>query len=274
MVLEKIYKSEFSRKRYRHTFFGPYLEDFLTPLLKQGYSLSRLGRFVQILTRAGEFLSRKRINSVNAIRQEHVEAFLRVEKKRCTSCGKEWKKKSLSLARYVMQKMLQFLASQGLWVPEPQAPVFPLLEEFSQSLSKLRGLRPLTIEKYCCSLRKFLKYIAEDGSGSQLRKLTLFQVDQFLISVSRLYSQATIIDIGVSLRGFLRFLYHQNILKENLGQSVRIPYIPALSGIPCALPLEKLSKVFEVIDAATAKGRRDIAILQRTNGRCLVIRMM
>ncbi len=111
-----------------------------------------------------------------------------------------------------------------------------------------------------------MKYIGEDGSDSQLRKLTISQIDQYLIWASSIYSQVTIIDIGVGLRQFLQFLYQQNILKENLGQCVCLPYMPALARIPCALPLEKLAKVLEIIDSDTPKGRRDMAILQLGSG--------
>ena len=260
MALEKIYKRKSTRKRYSHTFFGPYLEPFSAPLLDQGYQPPHLRRYIQILTKFGEFLSHERVKTVKAIRQDHVEAFLRSEEKGRPST--KWKYDYLSLAQHVIQKMLQFLATQDLWVPELQSSAFPLVEEFLQMLSRLRGLRPVTIDGYRHSVLKFLEYLGDDGTGNQLQKLTLSQIDQYIVSASNVYQQKTISSIGVCLRKFLQFLYHRGVVQQNFGPLVYLPQFTALARLPCALPLDKIRTVFTFIDTSTAKGRRDMAILQ------------
>jgi site-specific recombinase XerD len=123
--------------------------------------------------------------------------------------------------------------------------------EFTDSLRK-QGLREKTIglqTRYCAEFLVFL----ESNSITALGEITPTNIyDAFMESSSKS-------GFRTSARKFLFFLYKRKIL--NCDFSVFVPVVHRPTPMPTTYSKDEISKLLNVIDRDSAKGRRDYAIL-------------
>jgi site-specific recombinase XerD len=63
------------------------------------------------------------------------------------------------------------------------------------------------------------------------------------------------------IRTFLRFLYRERILADDLSVTFEVPKLFRLSSVPRSITWGEVRRVLEVVDRRTVRGRRDYAIL-------------
>jgi site-specific recombinase XerD len=96
--------------------------------------------------------------------------------------------------------------------------------------------------------------------GCKLQQLHIEQVDHFLAEISKNYAPETMQRHRSSLRGFLNWLYRNNIIRRNLALLVVGPPQYAVAKPPRFLRADEIKKLFMVIPA-TPKEQRTLAML-------------
>jgi site-specific recombinase XerD len=159
--------------------------------------------------------------------------------------------------------------ARGQWPPvtEPRNPqdVFrwDLCDAYAQWLSDVRGLAASTIRNRRVEARRFLESLDERG-GEQtlLADITVADLDHYVTNrvpqlrrVSRQY-------IVLCLRGFLRYMHMQGLMRQDLSGTLVSPRRYAFESIPPALRAEHVEAVLKAAEKdRTPKGLRDHAIL-------------
>lgn len=162
--------------------------------------------------------------------------------------------------RSAVFRFLDHLREAGLVHSSPLTdPHEQLLHRFSEYLRLKRGLHVTTIESSVYYARPFLREIwnGTDELGTISRRHVIDYVERHAKDRSVRTTQS----IFTRLRAFLRFLFAEGVLDEDLS-----PCIPAISGrrhasLPKFLSPRQLQDVLDACDRTTAAGRRDYAVL-------------
>jgi len=137
------------------------------------------------------------------------------------------------------------------------------IEAFATHLRVERNLSPRTREAYVYDLRRFTDWMAS-ATGAGGVPLASVQQDHILEYLSHLrgdlgYKAATSGRVSTSLRVFFEFCVEQDLLESSPARDIQNPRLPRK--LPVYLVEEELRSLFSAPDQATAKGRRDHAIL-------------
>ncbi|WP_163271170.1 tyrosine-type recombinase/integrase [Chelativorans alearense] len=134
-----------------------------------------------------------------------------------------------------------------------------ILNSFSEHLRRKRGLQPSTIES---SIYYALPFFREIWNGTDdLGQISRQDVIKYVERHRHDRSVGTTQGIFTRLRSFLRYLFAEGLLDEDLSSC-----IPAISGrrratLPKFLTPAQLQSVLDACDRTTSAGRRDYAIL-------------
>jgi len=259
IMLDRLWKKQSTRARYRATVFGPYLNDYLEALKRCGCGLKVLRGNLALIARLGEYLAEEGVRDVGSLKREHIAAFLERERARLERTSGAPARRA-SLARHVVDGLQRHLEASGVLRGEgPPAP--SVMDEFYRSLAVERGLEASTIEGYRHFIGQFLRHVDNGGSAKELSRLTVQDVDSFIVAVGRTYSRKSMGHVCTAVRGLLRHLYRARVMERDLSAVVIHPWFYALERLPCALPWETVRRVIDATDRTTATGRRDRAIL-------------
>jgi integrase/recombinase XerD len=259
IVLDRLWKKQSTAARYRATVFGPCLDDYLEVLRRCGYGLKVLRRNLALIARLGEYLAEEGVRDVGSMKRKHIAAFLERERTRLERTSGAPARQA-SVACHVVDGLQRHLEARGvLRGEEPPAP--SLMGEFYRSLATERGLQASTIEGYQHFVGQFLCHLGSDGSAKELSRLTVQDIDGFIVAAGRTYSRRSMGHVCTAVRGLLRHLYRVGVMERDLSAVVIHPWFYALERLPCALPWETMRRVLDAIDRTTATGRRDLAIL-------------
>jgi integrase/recombinase XerD len=138
-------------------------------------------------------------------------------------------------------------------------PAVAVLRDYAAHLTRLRGNPEATVRKKLNHIGKLLDHLG--ASGKSWRQMRLPDIDAFLIQRAHGYSRATIADIASSIRSFLRFLVVSGRIDVDLADAVISPVQPKFERPPRALPWEDVQRLLRAVDASTARGLRDHALL-------------
>lgn len=134
-----------------------------------------------------------------------------------------------------------------------------IVEAFSDYLRRKRGLQPNTIES---SVYYVLPFFREIWNGTDdLARISRQDVVKYVERHVHDFSVRTTQGIFTRLRSFLRYLFAEELVGEDLSRC-----IPATSGrrhatLPKFLTPAQLQSVLDACDRGTPAGRRDYAIL-------------
>jgi len=136
-----------------------------------------------------------------------------------------------------------------------------LLASYKTYLTRERGLAASTAELNARLLRPFLDaHAAGDEGRLELRQLTARDVASFVVDQSARRPRS-VKRMVTALRWFLGFIYVEGLTGQPLAQSVPSPAGWTLTGLPKALPADKVAALLASCDRGYATGRRDLAIL-------------
>jgi site-specific recombinase XerD len=124
----------------------------------------------------------------------------------------------------------------------------------------VRGLADSTVGHADFWVSEFLHFLGYDENQSALRRLTIQQVDRFVISIAPRLSRASLTNAVVNVRALLRFLVARGELAHGIEAMIDTPRVYRDERLPRALPWKVVESFLETIDRTSAKGRRDYAM--------------
>ena len=172
---------------------------------------------------------------------------------------------NLGLASSSVRSLRRVYEVMGLPVPpwrpvEQRAqPPTTLLREYATHLGQHRGNPDVTIRKKLGHVGKLFEHLA--ASGKTWRRLSLPDIDAFLIACAGRYARSTTADIASTVRSFTRFLLATGRIRVDLADAVISPVQPRFERPPRALPWEDVQRLLRGVVTSTAGGLRDHAML-------------
>ncbi len=152
----------------------------------------------------------------------------------------------------------------GQAVPEwsapraPALPTSPLLREFVAFRRSLRGVSPASSRLEVRHVEGWLRFVR--SRACSLRKVSLREVDAYVIRARRKLAPATVASVGNSLRAFLRFLHATGRLPVDLAGSLQVP-LRGQEHLPRALAWPEVQRLVRSVDRQTRTGLRNHAVL-------------
>jgi integrase/recombinase XerD len=145
---------------------------------------------------------------------------------------------------------------------EPVAPSFKALDEFLSYLTVERGTSKLTIEAYERDLRRYLKWLDEQGFGV-VDTIERQQITDYLAELRKREqppAPASIKRLVSSLKSFHRFCVREGLAAADPTATLRLPRVPVT--LPGALSIAQIDRLLDQSFPATPAGVRDTAILE------------
>jgi site-specific recombinase XerD len=144
----------------------------------------------------------------------------------------------------------------------PQAaprPSSALLCAYADHLAQQRGNPESSVRRMLDYVGRLLEYLGRHGKT--WRKLTLHDIDEFLIDCAGRYARNTTAGIASSVRSFARFLLATGRLDVDLAEAVIAPVQRKDEHPRPALPWPDVQRLLHAVDTSTARGLRDHALL-------------
>lgn len=146
------------------------------------------------------------------------------------------------------------------WSRPRAAPrVDPRFHSFVEYLREVRGNPPQTIHKKLAELTAFDRYRRRRSAAD--RPIRLSEIDAYVVACRRRFARKTVASICSTIRGYLRFLHTSGAMDTDLAASVMAPIVRTAEQPYRALPWADVQRILRAVDRATAKGRRDYALL-------------
>jgi integrase/recombinase XerD len=122
-----------------------------------------------------------------------------------------------------------------------------------------RGLAPKSVQAYATDLARFASF-AEAQGIAQAAELAPATVSGFLVALGRAgISARSAARYLSSVRGFVKFLLHERVLREDVCALVEAPRVGRR--LPSTLTVEDVVRLVEAPGRASARARRDRAML-------------
>jgi len=146
------------------------------------------------------------------------------------------------------------------WRPKtPPIRLSPLLAAYCQHRRSHCDVAEATLGRDLKTAKAFLGLLG--SQGKTVSRVTVADVDRFIVDLSRRVSRRTVRDTGSSLRSFLRFLRMTGRLCRDLASWVVTPRIRLAERPPRALPWADVRRILRSIPQSQPPGKRDFAML-------------
>ncbi len=171
----------------------------------------------------------------------------------------------LGLASSSMRSLRRVHEVMGMPVPPWQPiergrpPAMAVLRDYAAHLGQHRGNPEVTIRKKLDQVGKLFEHLRR--SGKSWRRLSLPDIDEFLIECAGHYARSTTADIASTVRSFVRFLLASGRIRTDLADGVISPVQPRFERPRRALPWEDVQRLLRAVDTSTPHGLRDYALL-------------
>lgn len=241
------------------TRFGPlvpYIEPYLTLVLKAGYKPTTIRGQLRLIARLNRWL-RRRHQELRDLNEAMLEQFVQCQRKK-------WRTPARGV-RVTLQRLLGVLREAGVVAPAERASVPPtaaqqLTESYRRYLLEDRGLAESTVDNYSWHVQSFLRQqfgeSAVDPASLQAQAVTTF-----IRQTARAHSSRHAQLLVAALRSFFRFLHYQGQLKADLTPALPKVANWPLASLPKSIAPEAVQRVLDRCDQQTAVGRRDYAVL-------------
>lgn len=232
------------------------LEAFDRDLARRAYKVKTIAQYVCMGRYFGEFLGRAG-TALTKVGEGHIEEFLseRFDHRRAG--------RRLQRLKQFWRRPLRLFVGLVLG-QRPAAPartrtriaLTAELQEYLQYLQEHRGLCERTISRQRLQVGRLLVDVPN------VRRLTIDQIDRYLVRVGRRFRRETTCAVTASIRGFLGHLYMRGLLSADLRCQVTTPRIYALASLPRSIAWSEIERVLSTIDRTTVIGVRDYAMLK------------
>ncbi|HZU81282.1 MAG TPA: tyrosine-type recombinase/integrase, partial [Polyangiaceae bacterium] len=241
------------------TLLGPALARFAGALDEGGYPGTTREMYLSICRKFDGHLTRQQV-ALADLRESDVEAFL-VE----ATAGRGLRDGGRPARRFwrrPLELLLGQLRADGLVPSLDETPVVsgPGIAEYLAFLRQHRGFSERTVERRRLHVSRFLTHI-EARTEVDLQRITVDQIDGYLIAASRRLGRQSMGAVSASLRGFLRHLHMRGVVRPDLVAQVATPRLYALESMPRAVAWADIERTLATIDRSTEIGCRDYAML-------------
>ncbi len=238
---------------------GPHLGDFEEFLRERRYQPSTVRQYVVHCETFDSFLVQQSI-ALASLQQSHIEEF--IHRKMAERPHSNEREASQRWHRPI-RLLLEHLGGSGLVSIFPRAEVSDpaILAEYLGFLRDHRAICQKTVEGQRRHLSQFLKACAVDDDRGSVTRISIEQVDHFLIEKARHLSRVSVNQICSALRGFLRYLHMQGLVDRDIAEQVTQPRLYSLSSLPRALDWKDVERTLDLPDRRTLMGCRDYAVL-------------
>ena len=151
--------------------------------------------------------------------------------------------------------------SMPAWSPPKSRPLpaTAVLRDYAAHLRQHRGKPESTIHAKLDHVGKLIEHLAHRGKS--WRRMSLTDLDAFLIDCTHRYARSTTAGIASTVRCFTRFLLASGRIHVDLSDAVISPVQPRFERPRRALPWEDVQRLLRAVDTSTARGLRDYAML-------------
>lgn len=158
--------------------------------------------------------------------------------------------------------LFEQLRADGLLaaVTTPVTRLGPGLTEYLAFLREHRGFSERTVARQQLQVSRLLAHLGVD-SGRKLERITVEQIDRYLVHAARGLGRQSMGAVCASLRGFLGHLHLRGVLHADLRAQVATPHLYALEDMPRAVAWSDIERTLGAIDRDTEVGCRDYAVL-------------
>ena len=261
-MLENYYSKPQTIDRMRAHWLGEPIERYVTWMHDQGYAARNVFRRVPLLLRFGSYAQAQGGKTWSDL-PHHVQGFVGDwVRERGGNCRTERARKSVaSTVRSPIEQMLRLLlpdfAGTGRGSPFPFTDQVP---GFVAHLREERGLRPATFVSYRHCLRYLEDYLNEIKASS-VKELSPAILSAFVTARSNGWGMSMLGGLCAVLRVFLRYLFREKLVPQDLSQSIESPRKYRLSSIPRSISWAEVERMLAAVDRRCAVGKRDYAIL-------------
>ena len=261
-MLEKYYIKLQTIDRIRAHWLSEPIERYVTWLHERRYGARNVFRRVPLLLRFGTYAQSKGAKTWADLPQ-HVPGFVNSwTHEHSVNCRTDRARKSVANGvRGPIEQMLRLLLPDFAMTGRRRPfPFFDQAPGFAAHLTDERGLRPLTIHSYREFLRHFENYFAEIKMSS-VRELSPTVLSAFVTSRSAGWGMSMLGGLCGTLRVFLRYLFREKLISQDLSLVIEGPREYRLSSIPRSIPWSDVERMLAAVDRRSPVGKRDYAIL-------------
>lgn len=242
-------------RRGRRGPLEPFRDGFRRGLEAEGYAAKPVELHLALFSHLSRWLDERGLTA-DELTPAAVEEFFAERRERYS-----WFKTARSL-----DPLLRHLDSMGVVSVEradlvPTSPVDELVTAYRRFLERDRGLAAGSIELYLGHVRRFASRWWPEGEVV-LDELDAVAVVGLVRRETASLSAPSAKTMVCALRSFLRFLHSTGRTERPLAEAVPSVADTRRGTIPRHLPVEVVARLFDSCDAATAMGRRDLAILR------------
>ncbi len=250
-MLEDLFRRSRVRQRIHENPHGPVLERFAEYLVARGHGLDTAHQYVFAAEHFGRWLGRRSLSREAAVR------FLRQHVPTCR-CETPATRTSRTI-HAALNRLLEMVGADAA-VPKQDSAVESLLNRYSRHMVCVHGLAPATVHYRLRYARTMLLALRVRRPG-QLKKWTVDQVRRFVAREGQRGCPASGQVIASSIRAFLRFLLLHRLIDRDLASAVPAFANWRLASLPETVSGEELEHLVGSIDATSAIGLRDRAIV-------------
>lgn len=260
-MLEKYYIKPQTIDRIRANWIGEPIERYVTWLDERGYGARNVPHRVPFLLRFGTYAQSNGAKTWEDLPQHvpgFVESWTREHHNRRTDRAR---KSGANEVRGPIEQMLHLLLPG--FDPTGRRKPFPFRDQAPGFLAHLRderGLRPPTVQSYQQFLRHLEGYL-KDIKVSSVRELSPTMLSAFVTKQSDGWGMSMLGGLCGVLRVFLRYLFREKLISQDLSQVIEGPKEYRLSSIPRSISWTEVERMLAAVDRRSVVGKRDYAIL-------------
>ncbi len=254
-MLKNYLKSKRTCEHYYRGTSGPYLDDFVEWMSKQGYQYQTIRRRVRGAVRFSQWNQSKG----STIPEMNVEA-LSVFEKFLARQGKLRNTSGDYLACFLgARNFLYFLQAQGITIiaEMESTPAYPeMFYKFRSWMLTHRGVAESTLDGYRAIVIDLLARI-----GDQPAQYTAKTLREFVLHRVHHHNPKSAQNVISAIRMFLQFLVVTGRLEAGLEGAIPNVASWRLQTLPRWLPAKEIERVIVACDSSTAIGARDRAVV-------------
>jgi len=253
-MIDDFFEHPYTLRYLRGGVTGPHIDAFAVALAEQGFTIGRARGLLRGVAHLGRWLQKRR-TPLAALDEGVVEVF-RAHLSRCR-CGRR-NKGRLYYCRSGSNRFLTWAREHHLVsAPMPADPVPSLIQDFEAWMLRHRNVAPSTLTvAYRLHLRRFLAAVGDDPDRFTAAGIRAFVLAQ---SQRREFSRAK--HAVTAVRMLLRHLVVAGRCAPELVDAVPAVAHWRLEALPRYLSRDIVDQIVASCDPATARGRRDRAVL-------------
>jgi len=253
-MLEDFFAVPAAAHRLRSSVLGAHLDGFASWLVAIGYPVSTVRSKLWFVAGLSRWMMGHRLRVLD-VGEQSVDEYLEDRRRR----GRR-----KNVFRSTGLQLLEHLRSTGV-IPFPKSTaassaLTTLVSRYADYLRRERALAECTISNYVAFAGAFLTDRA-DPRATGLERLRPADVRDFLLARVRRMAPKRGQLMGTALRSFLRYLFVQGVIPNDLSFAVPTVRQWRLVDVPRHISASEVEKVLGACDLSSATGRRDRAIL-------------